>query len=135
MMTLARLLSERRKADRLSLREAAQLIGISYGYLDKLEKGVDSRTGTKNNPTPETLQMIASAYHWDYQYLLKICGYMYDLKDDSLSPNLKGLLETCRTMSDNDVYFVKRFADFISSENKKMHSLPNKITEINSSSE
>ncbi len=135
MMTLARLLSERRKADRLSLREAAQLIGISHGYLDKLEKGVDSRTGTKNNPTPETLQMIASAYHWDYQYLLKICGYMYDLKDDSLSPNLKGLLETCRTMSDNDVYFVKRFADFISSENKKMHSLPNKITEINSSSE
>lgn len=134
-MTLARLLSERRKADRLSLREAAQLIGISHGYLDKLEKGVDSRTGTKNNPTPETLQMIASAYHWDYQYLLKICGYMYDLKDDSLSPNLKGLLETCRTMSDNDVYFVKRFADFISSENKKMHSLPNKITEINSSSE
>lgn len=135
MMTLARLLSERRKADRLSLREAAQLIGISHGYLDKLEKGVDSRTGTKNNPTPETLQMIASAYHWDYQYLLKICGYMYDLKNDSLSPNLKGLLETCRTMSDNDVYFVKRFADFISSENKKMHSLPNKITEINSSSE
>ena len=135
MMTLARLLSERRKADRLSLRETAQLIGISHGYLDKLEKGVDSRTGTKNNPTPETLQMIASAYHWDYQYLLKICGYMYDLKDDSLSPNLKGLLETCRTMSDNDVYFVKRFADFISSENKKMHSLPNKITEINSSSE
>ena len=134
-MTLARLLSERRKADRLSLREAAQLIGISHGYLDKLEKGVDSRTGTKNNPTPETLQMIASAYHWDYQYLLKICGYMYDLKDDSLSPNLKGLLETCRTMSDNDVYFVKRFADFISSENKKLHSLPNKITEINSSSE
>lgn len=135
MMTLARLLSERRKADRLSLREAAQLIGISHGYLDKLEKGVDSRTGTKNNPTPETLQMIASAYHWDYQYLLKICGYMYDLKDDSLSPNLKDLLETCRTMSDNDVYFVKRFADFISSENKKMHSLPNQITETNSSSE
>lgn len=135
MMTLARLLSERRKADRLSLREAAQLIGISHGYLDKLEKGVDSRTGTKNNPTPETLQMIASAYHWDYQYLLKICGYMYDLKDDSLSPNLKGLLETCRTISDNDVYFVKRFADFISSENKKMHSLPNQITETNSSSE
>lgn len=135
MMTLARLLSERRKADRLSLREAAQLIGIGHGYLDKLEKGVDSRTGTKNNPTPETLQMIASAYHWDYQYLLKICGYMYDLKDDSLSPNLKGLLETCRTMSDNDVYFVKRFADFISSENKKMHSLPNQITETNSSSE
>lgn len=135
MMTLARLLSERRKADRLSLREAAQLIGISHGYLDKLEKGVDSRTGTKNNPTPETLQMIASAYHWDYQYLLKICGYMYDLKDDSLSPNLKGLLETCRTMSDNDLYFVKRFADFISSENKKMHSLPNQITETNSSSE
>lgn len=134
-MTLARLLSERRKADRLSLREAAQLIGISHGYLDKLEKGVDSRTGTKNNPTPETLQMIASAYHWDYQYLLKICGYMYDLKDDSLSPNLKDLLETCRTMSDNDVYFVKRFADFISSENKKMHSLPNQITETNSSSE
>lgn len=134
-MTLARLLSERRKADRLSLREAAQLIGISHGYLDKLEKGVDSRTGTKNNPTPETLQMIASAYHWDYQYLLKICGYMYDLKDDSLSPNLKGLLETCRTISDNDVYFVKRFADFISSENKKMHSLPNQITETNSSSE
>ena len=123
MMTLACLLSEKRKADRLSLREAAQLIGISHGYLDKLEKGVDSRTGTKNNPTPETLQMIATAYHWDYQYLLKVCGYINEEKEEALSPNLKGLLDTCRTMSDNDVYFVKKFADFIVHENQQKYDL------------
>lgn len=126
MMTLAQLLSEKRKSDRLSLREAAELIGISHGYLNKLEKGVDSRTGIKNNPTPETLQLIAKAYHWDYQYLLKVCGYMYDKNDDSMSPNLKALLETCRTMSDNDLYSVKRFADFIVSDNQAEYNATKK---------
>lgn len=133
MMTLAQLLSEKRKADRLSLREAAELIGISHGYLNKLEKGVDSRTGIKNNPTPETLQMIAKAYHWDYQYLLKVCGYMYDKTDDSMSPNLKALLETCRTMSDNDLYSVKRFADFIVSDNHTEYSTSKNKTDSDSS--
>ena len=67
--------------------------------------------------------MIATAYHWDYQYLLKVCGYINEEKEEALSPNLKGLLDTCRTMSDNDVYFVKKFADFIVHENQRKYDL------------
>ena len=120
MTTLAQLLSTRRKEDGVSLREAAQNIGISHGYLDKLEKGIDSRTGTRNNPTPETLQMIATAYNWDYQYLLKICGYITDTNStDSLRPSIRELVETCNSLSDTDVGYITKFAKFIGTEKQK----------------
>lgn len=116
MITLAKLLSIRRKEDGVSLREAAQHIGISHGYLDKLEKGIDSRTGTKNKPTPETLQMIADAYDWDYQYLLKVCGYIDDTQNNFLTPCIKELVDACYPLSDTDVSYVTKFAKFIVAE-------------------
>lgn len=117
MTTLAQLLSTRRKEDGVSLREAAQRIGISHGYLNKLENGVDSRTGTKNNPTPETLQMIAAAYNWDYQYLLKICGYIDETaSNNTLRPCIRKLIETCNPLSDTDIGYITKFAKFISAE-------------------
>lgn len=75
-MTLAELLISKRESLNLSLREAALKIGISHGYLDKLEKGFDPRTQTSNKPTPETLKLIADAYHLDYNNLMMLCGYI-----------------------------------------------------------
>ena len=70
------LIKEKRLSMKLSLRSAAKMIGISYTYLDILEKSVDKRTGITNKPTPETLEMIASAYRLDYNYLLSLWGYI-----------------------------------------------------------
>lgn len=117
MTTLAQMLTAKRKKDGASLREAAEKIGISHGYLDKLEKGVDKRTGVKNNPTPETLGMIAKAYEWDYNYLLQICGYITDKNTDALSPCLQELIQTCHPLSESDVQYVTRFARFVLAEN------------------
>jgi transcriptional regulator with XRE-family HTH domain len=60
---------------KLSLREAAEKIGISHTYLDTVEKGFDKRSGKQVNPTPETLKLISSAYNCDYGELMILAGY------------------------------------------------------------
>ncbi len=63
MHMLSKILKDKRKELKLSLRKAAQLIGISHSYLSNLEKGIDPNTKTPINPTPpETLQLISDAY-------------------------------------------------------------------------
>lgn len=69
-------IKNRRNELNLSLREAATKIGISHGYLDKLEKGVDLRTNTTNKPTPDVLKLIAFAYKLEYMDLMHACGYI-----------------------------------------------------------
>lgn len=75
-MELSEILTNRRNELNLSLREAANKIGISHGYLDKLEKAYDPRTNTANKPTPETLALISKAYNLNYYELMIICGYI-----------------------------------------------------------
>lgn len=70
------IIKSRRNELNLSLREAATKIGISHGYLDKLEKGVDNRTNTTNKPTPDVLKLIAVAYKLEYMDLMHACGYI-----------------------------------------------------------
>lgn len=65
-----------RKEKNLSLRDAANLIGISHSYLSTLEKGIDPRTKAPVNPTPETLKLISSAYAVSYDYLMELVGYL-----------------------------------------------------------
>ena len=84
MKKLAQLLKEKRTAMNLSLRSAAELIGISHTYLDKLEKGFDSRTGVSNKPTPDTLKLISDTYNINYIDLLKYCGYIPSKTTDSI---------------------------------------------------
>lgn len=65
-----------RKDLKLSLREAANLIGISHSYLSTLEKGFDPRTGSPIKPTPETLKLISEAYGIKYEKLMIAAGYL-----------------------------------------------------------
>ncbi len=85
MKKLAQLLKEKRTAMNLSLRSAAELIGISHTYLDKLEKGFDSRTGVSNKPTPDTLKLISDTYNINYIDLLKYCGYIPNKTTDNIN--------------------------------------------------
>lgn len=70
------IIKSRRNELNLSLREAATKIGISHGYLDKLEKGIDLRTNTIIKPTPNVLKLFALAYKLEYMDLMHACGYI-----------------------------------------------------------
>jgi len=73
---LGKILRTKRKELNLSLRKAAQLIGISNTYLGNLERGFDPRTNAPNKPTPETLKLISEAYKIDYNELMIAAGYV-----------------------------------------------------------
>ena len=112
MNNFSNIIKEKRLAMKLSLRNASRLIGISHTYLNNLEKGVDRRTGIKNKPTPETLQLIATAYDLDYNYLLQSCGYIEETSLE-LPTHLQELLATCRKLPKSDVNYMTQFAQFL----------------------
>lgn len=110
---LSFILKSKRESSNLSLREAAMKIGVSHGYLDKLEKGYDERTGTANKPTPETLRLIGIAYGLDYTYLLEICGYILP---DSLMPTNKDIRVLARAgkkMSPIQAEQLRKYAEYM----------------------
>jgi transcriptional regulator with XRE-family HTH domain len=59
-----------------SLREASKKTGISHNYISIIEKGVDPRTGTPINITPDTLKAYSKGYHYDYEELMKVAGHL-----------------------------------------------------------
>ncbi len=66
-----------------SLREAAKKAGISHTYLSIVESGVDLRSGSPVNPTPETLKSLAKAYNYSYESLMSVAGYIEEDKKES----------------------------------------------------
>jgi transcriptional regulator with XRE-family HTH domain len=68
-----------------SLREVSKRAGISHNYLRNLEIGIDPRTKTPINPSPETLKKLSDAYNYPYEELLKLAGYLDEKKDAILS--------------------------------------------------
>jgi len=70
----------------LSLREFSELLNISHAYLNKLEKGIDPRTGKKIIPTMDTITKIANGLNVPLEKFLSICGY---LGDESNSSNVQ----------------------------------------------
>lgn len=69
------LLNERKKRN-MSLREFADLIGISHTYLKKLETGINPNTGKPVSPTIEMLNDISRSLHVSLEYLLEMAGYV-----------------------------------------------------------
>lgn len=78
MENLQEFLITKRNELKLSLRSAAEIIGISHSYLSTLEKGTDTRNNTPVKPTPETLQLISNAYGVSYEFLMKLAGYLIE---------------------------------------------------------
>lgn len=83
MITLQEFLINKRHELKLSLRNASNLIGISHSYLSTLEKGIDPRNNAPVKPTPDTLQLISSAYNVSYDYLMELAGYIGKEKNDT----------------------------------------------------
>ena len=107
----------------LSIRAAAKKIGISYTYLDNLEKGVDRRSGVRNKPTPETLKLIAEAYHLNYTYLLSLFDYI-ESTDLPVPVYLQELFDLCKDLSYEDIDDIVRYVKFIIWQRKEYLKLP-----------
>ncbi|EKQ52406.1 MULTISPECIES: helix-turn-helix transcriptional regulator [unclassified Clostridium] len=115
MDDLGTLLKEKRNELKLSLRDAASLIGISHSYLSMLEKGIDPRNNSVIKPTPETLNLISNAYNIDYNKLMKLVGYINlntdeqtnltekDKKD--IQKDLKEIMDEYREQKDGSKYY------------------------------
>ncbi|CCO11330.2 MAG: helix-turn-helix transcriptional regulator [Vagococcus sp.] len=48
---------------------------LSHSYISDIEKGV-SRRGNEVKPSPETLKTLSEVYNTDYNYLMKLAGYL-----------------------------------------------------------
>lgn len=110
---LSFILKSKRDALNLSLREAAMKIGVSHGYLDKLEKGYDGRTGTANKPTPETLKLISDAYGIEYTYLMELCGY---ISPDSTMPendDIRIIARAGKKMTPEQTEQLRKYAEYM----------------------
>lgn len=86
MKKLGNIIKEFRESNSYSLREFSKICGISHTYIDKLEKGVDPRSGKPVEPTLDTLEKIAQSMNMTLETLLSKIGKI----------NIK------RTQSDND---------------------------------
>jgi transcriptional regulator with XRE-family HTH domain len=81
MAKLGRFMKEYRDRYGLSLRDFAVLSGLSHTYIEKLEKGIDLRSGKPVVPTVATLQAIANATGKTLLEILQISGYVPDIFD------------------------------------------------------
>lgn len=117
---------------KMSLRDAANNIGISHTYLDTIEKGFDKRSKKPVKPTPETLKLISEAYLCSYEDLMVKAGYIEPSKssentlskdDDQAAfekfmndPNLEVFYKELPESDEDKVQQLKDFWEFI---NKK----------------
>jgi transcriptional regulator with XRE-family HTH domain len=59
-----------------SLREIAEITGLSHSYIADIEKGYRRGSKTPLNPSPETLKRLSEAYDYSYEELMKKAGYL-----------------------------------------------------------
>lgn len=112
MSNLQDIIINKRKELKLSLREAAKLIGISHSYLSTIEKGIDPRSGSPINPTPETLRLISKAYNMPYETLMQAAGYIDNESIDSntkVSENKTKNIEQIEKEYKKEIEFLERF--------------------------
>ena len=74
--TLGKIIKDYRLTNKLSLRDFAQKCDVSHTYIDKLEKGVDSRTGKPVEPTLLVIEKISKAMNISTKSLLEEIGFI-----------------------------------------------------------
>lgn len=96
----------------MSLREFANLCGISHTHIDSIEKGVDMRSGREVNLTSATIRKLAAALGMQESELIKM-----NVQDQAQLPSndeaLKFALFGDGNISDEMLEEVKSFARFI----------------------
>ncbi|PEB17098.1 transcriptional regulator [Bacillus toyonensis] len=74
--TLGEIIKDYRLKNKLSLREFAQKCDVSHTYIDKLEKGIDSRNGKPVEPTLLIIEKISKALNKKTETLLEEIGFI-----------------------------------------------------------
>jgi transcriptional regulator with XRE-family HTH domain len=102
MNRLGELLKRKREQMGLSLRNVAELTGLSHAYIKILEKGEDPKTKAATAPTIITLVKLADFLNIKLPDLLILSGYIKS--DDEINPNyddenFKEFYNLAKTMS------------------------------------
>lgn len=77
-MAIGKFIREQRKSKKLTLKQLAQLIGLSYTYLSQIELG-------DRNASPEILKKLSVALNVPYNELLNLAGYLNKTDLDKLN--------------------------------------------------
>lgn len=78
MKSLGMVIKEYRQENSLSLREFSKKCNLSHTYIDKLEKGIDTRSGKVVEPTLDAVEKISSALGITLNELLIAIGKIED---------------------------------------------------------
>ncbi|SHJ70784.1 helix-turn-helix domain-containing protein [Paramaledivibacter caminithermalis] len=119
LIKLGNILKNRRLELKLSLRKAAELIGISHNYLSIIEKAHDPRSNAPIKPTFETLKLISEAYEMNINKLLVLAGYheyIKSVEEIYTAQELSKLVpeeyrEAFRKLNMKQIRFVKKMVD------------------------
>lgn len=112
--SLGEYVKSRRQSMGMSLREFADICGISHTHVDSIEKGFDVRSGREVNPTSATIRKLAAALGVSEGELISL-----NLGKSNEKPSgdeaLKFALFGDGNISDEMLEEVKNFAKFIKS--------------------
>lgn len=111
--TIGEIIKNYRVTNKLSLRDFAQKCDVSHTYIDKLEKGVDSRTGKPVEPTLLVIEKIANAMNISTKFLLEEIGFI--AKDSTEVPDseLEKWIKAIKNSSPQKREELKKFWEFI----------------------
>ncbi|MGS2751316.1 helix-turn-helix domain-containing protein [Bacillus zanthoxyli] len=121
--TLGEIIKDYRLKNKFSLRDFAQKCGVSHTYIDKLEKGIDSRTGKPVEPTLLVIEKISKAMNRSTESLLGEIGFIKDsintetdiINDQELGLWFKDIKEATPEKREE----LKQFWEFIMNKEKK----------------
>lgn len=99
MKSLGGIIKEYRQENSLSLREFSKRCNLSHAYIDKLEKGIDSRSGKAVEPTLDALEKISLALGLNLNELLIAIGKIED-NTKNKNKDVKYIEDTINKLND-----------------------------------
>ncbi|MBJ7938285.1 helix-turn-helix domain-containing protein [Bacillus cereus] len=111
--TLGEIIKNYRLTNKLSLREFAQKCDVSHTYIDKLEKGVDSRTGKPVEPTLLVIEKISNAMNISTKSLLEGIGFITKDGTEVVDAELEEWFKAIKSASPQRREELKKFWEFI----------------------
>ncbi|HDR8043061.1 TPA: helix-turn-helix transcriptional regulator [Bacillus cereus] len=111
--TLGEIIKNYRLTNKLSLREFAQKCDVSHTYIDKLEKGVDSRTGKPVEPTLLVIEKISNAMKISTKCLLEEIGFITRDNIEVTDTELEQWFKAIKSASPQKREELKKFWEFL----------------------
>lgn len=87
MNSLGKYIKSERKKLNCSFRTLSEMSGLSHSYIEKLEKGIDIRTGKPIMPTLDALHKLSVAFDVPLHNLIEANGY--SMSEDDTNQRIK----------------------------------------------